>query len=77
MATVTATANYPDNLQAEVRDVLCFELGYQDTIDGQPNPQTKAQFLQQEFNSVFKTWLRNTYKNGKQRQQAITVIDFN
>ncbi len=76
MATVTATANYPDNLQIELRDVLCFELGYQDEIDGSPNPETKAQFLQRTFNSHFKQWLKNTYEQGKRRQQTITGIDF-
>jgi hypothetical protein len=75
MATVTATATYPDALQVEVRDVLCFEFGYQDEIDGSPNPETKAQFLQRQFNTNFKNWLKNTYKQGKLRQQTITELD--
>lgn len=81
MATVTATATYPDNLQTEVRDVLCFELDYKETIDDGngvqiPNPETKAQFLQKEFNKIFRNWLKNTYEQGKRRQQTITGIDF-
>jgi len=76
MATITATANYPDNLQIELRDVLCSELGYQETIDGSPNPESKAQFLQRTFNETFRQWLKNTYEQGKRRQQTITGIDF-
>lgn len=38
------TITIPDAVAARVIDGICGELGYQATINGQPNPQTKAQF---------------------------------
>lgn len=68
MAILTVTVTYPDNKQADLRDTLCLALDYQDTIDGQPNPQTKAQFLNIKCQEVLATWIRNTYKAEKNRQ---------
>ena len=77
MATITVTTTYPDNLQVELRDVLCIEFGYQDIIKGQPNPETKAQFIQRTLNYQFRQFLKSSYEQGKRKQQAITAIDFN
>jgi len=76
MAIVTATANYPDNLQIELRDVLCFKWGYPELINGQPNPQSKSQFIQERINSKLKEYLKAEYEQGKRDQQTITGIDF-
>ena len=54
MAQVTLTI-----ANADVDRVLNALGGYQDLIDGQPNPQTKSQFAQEKII----TWLKNRVKN--------------
>jgi len=66
MATITATATYPDNLQIDLRDTLALRFGYQEIINGEPNPQSKAAFIQQFLNDNFKEYLKNQYRYAKQ-----------
>jgi hypothetical protein len=40
----TLTLDYPNADAIAIRDDLCEYGGYQDTIDGAPNPLTRAQF---------------------------------
>jgi hypothetical protein len=44
MATLTFTFDTGNVPTSEIVDALCATYNYQDTIDGQPNPETKAQF---------------------------------
>lgn len=39
------TINYPDQNAIDIRDTLCAAWGYQDTIDGEPNPESKVTFI--------------------------------
>lgn len=71
MANFTVTIIVPDEKQIDLRDTICSALGYQDTINGQPNPQTKAQFLNVQAADHLKIWLKNTYKTEKERLLAI------
>ena len=48
---------------AGLNDALSIEWGYQATIDGQPNPETKAQFNRRQVGRIIK----ETYKNGKRK----------
>lgn len=45
-------------------DAVCALRGYQSTIDGQPNPQSKQQFfnafLQQELKDYYREWKKRT-----------------
>ncbi|MDO8614612.1 MAG: hypothetical protein Q7T33_02610 [Dehalococcoidia bacterium] len=43
MAQITVTI--PDAQAVRVRDAVCTHYGYQATINGAPNPETKAQFV--------------------------------
>ncbi len=79
MAVFSATINYPDNKQAELRDTIAFELSYPEVVDDGnggtiPNPQSKSQFIQVKANEMLKDWVSNTFKSGKTR---LTVIDTN
>ena len=41
----TLTINFAnDAMNARIRNAFATAYGYQDTIDGEPNPETKAQF---------------------------------
>lgn len=78
MATFSATITYPDNKQVDLRDTICFELGYQATFDDGlggtiPNPQTKTAFIQEKANEHLKYWIQNLYKAGKDRQSLVLV----
>lgn len=53
---------FKDNASKDaVIDAVCVMGGYQDTIDGQPNPQSKQQF----FNERIEQFLRDNYKAAK------------
>lgn len=41
---VDVTITIPDQYASRVIDAYCAVYGYQATIDGQPNPETKAQY---------------------------------
>lgn len=54
MAQITFTI--PDAKMPTVIDA--WSEGYQDTIDGQPNPQTKQQFAKQQMAAMIKVKVR-------------------
>lgn len=56
MAQLTITI--PDAQTARVFDAFAAAYGYQATIDGQPNPQTRAQFARQKVIE----FIKNTVK---------------
>lgn len=68
MATITATATYADSLQVDLRDTLASAFNYQTTINGQPNPETKAAFVQRKLNENFVGYIKRTYKAEKLKQ---------
>jgi hypothetical protein len=54
---------------ADLNDALGVEWGYQETINGQPNPETKQQFNRRQVARI----IREAYRNGKRKilyQQA-------
>jgi hypothetical protein len=46
---MTITINIPDAVSNRVLNGFASAQGYQDTIDGQPNPETKQQFLKRRL----------------------------
>jgi len=74
MATITATATYADNLQVDLRDTLASAWIYQATIDGTPNPESKAQFIQRKLNENFVSYIKRTYKAEKLNQANKTDL---
>lgn len=72
MATqnVVITINTPDNITpAQVVSALCDYWGYQDTVNGQPNPQTKAQFVKGRI-ALF---VKESYKAARAQQDSETA----
>lgn len=45
----TLSISIPDDQAARVRNSFCAQYGYQETINGEPNPETKAQFMKQKI----------------------------
>ena len=56
MATITITI--PDSVVARVVDALGTHYGYQAIIDGAPNPETKARFVQRMIRTHIKNIVR-------------------
>lgn len=51
----TETINFTNNtMNARSRDAFATVYGYQDTIDGAPNPETKAQFRARKIKEYIK-----------------------
>lgn len=75
MATLNLTYSTGSVTLADLNDALANEWGYRATIDGQPNPQTKAEFNKVYLGNV----IREAYRNGKRRvilvQAEATVPD--
>jgi hypothetical protein len=46
------TITIPDAYAAAILDAYCETYGYQATINGQPNPQTKLQFARAHIRSI-------------------------
>ena len=61
MATYTITFSIPDAKATDYLDTLATRLGYQDTIDGSPNPQIKKSFIKDKIY----LYLENEYKAQK------------
>lgn len=68
MANISITI--PDDKVSELLDAFATEYGYQDTIGGQPNPQTKAQFAK----SKLIEFMKSVYKSSKIKAGSATVI---
>lgn len=51
------TFTVPDNLATRVVNAIARIKNYQPTIDGQPNPETKAQFAKRMVREQVKRWV--------------------
>ncbi len=73
MATTPITLNIDNTLLPTAVSALCWKGGYQATINGQPNPQTTAQFAKQQLG----TYVKNAVVDyqAMQAQQAIVAPD--
>lgn len=58
----------PNGKALKLLDYFASHHNYQDTIDGQPNPETKAQFMQRKMDEHIETWLRNIFRTEKERE---------
>lgn len=67
MAEIKLTV--PDAQLDRVRNAFCAVNGYQDTIDGQPNPVSKNQFLKQQLMA----FVKSTVKSYEESQAAKTI----
>ena len=56
MATLSITI--PDSIATRVNNAIATAYGYKETIDGQPNPQTKAQFSKAKVIELIKEIVR-------------------
>lgn len=54
MASISITVADADLTRA--LNAACVYLGYQDTINGSPNPETKAQFVRRRIAETVKLW---------------------
>ena len=63
----------PDNILTRVVNGFCSNYGYQDTIDGIPNPETKQQFLKRKIIEFVKEAARNTEMNAAANAASITA----
>ena len=72
-ADLSLTLTVPDAIKGDVINAFAYTYKYQDTIDGQPNPQTKAQFAKE----IIKQFIREVYKKYKVDTQLNqqTLID--
>lgn len=60
MATYSKTWTYPDGQLNRFRDGVAYGWGYQDTLpDGEPNPETKIQFIDRKLIELFKGLMKN------------------
>ena len=69
-----ATTNIQFTIQdIDLQDYIdAFGADYQETIDGEPNPQTKAQFAKQQAANVLASEVLN-YRKAKQRANLASV----
>ena len=63
MATLNLSFDIGSTTLNELNDGLAIEWGYQVTIDGIPNPETKSNFNRRQIARVIK----EAYKNGKRK----------
>jgi hypothetical protein len=80
MATITAIINIEDAKEVAIRRDMAAALNYPETItDGEgkqiPNPVSKAKYVQQIYNEVFREWFRNTLKAYRQNEASKAVAD--
>jgi hypothetical protein len=64
-AELSLTLTVPDAIKTDVINAFAYAYKYQDTINGQPNPQTKAQFAKE----IIKQFIREVYKKYKVETQ--------
>jgi hypothetical protein len=62
------TITIPEAVAPRVLDAVCGSLGYQDTVDGQPNPETKAQFVRR----MLKQSIRDMVRDYEARQYELS-----
>lgn len=66
----TVTINFAnDAMNARIRNAFATAYGYQNTINGQPNPETKAQFRDRKIKEYIKEVVRSV-----ERQAALAAV---
>lgn len=66
----TVTINFAnDAMNARIRNAFATAYGYQGTINGQPNPETKAQFRDRKIKECIKEVVRSV-----ERQAALAAV---
>lgn len=59
----------------EVVRLVTTYLGYQETIDGEPNPQSRAQFARQKIAEQVAEWARTQRKHEAREAAAAALAD--
>jgi hypothetical protein len=72
MPTISLTISAPDLTRAV--DALSVRWGYQPTIDGQPNPQTKGEFVRQKIGQWVKSEVRSHELAEAQAAVSVTEV---
>ena len=54
MATLQVSFTTADDKVDGIKDDFCAQYGYKATIDGQPNPETKNQFIKRKIGEFIK-----------------------
>lgn len=67
MPTISFTVSA--GTQTELVDALCAEYGYQSTVNGSPNPETRNQFAVRHVREWMKARIR-TYREAQAKAQA-------
>lgn len=68
----TVTINFAnDGMNARIRNAFAAAYGYRDTINGQPNPETKTQFRDRKI----KEFIKDIVKAEERRTALATVPD--
>lgn len=87
MATIQI--DIPNGVLTRVTSGICEKFNYQDTVNGQPNPETKAQFSKRMVALVVKDWvtelelakvdvdLSRTHNITKSSEQARIIGELN
>lgn len=78
MATFTHVWTYPTGSAARVQDGVVYGWGYQDTINGLPNPESKTSFIHRKLNEIFIALIKS-YEAQRDaeiaRAAALTSVD--
>lgn len=64
------TFNIPDAQVSDFVDVMARHFGYQEEIEGQPNPTTRVAYVKQNIARA----MRSTYARAKERQTAEDAV---
>ena len=67
------TINIPDAIAPRVLNGFATHYGYQPTINGEPNPQTKAQFAKAKLIEIIKAAVRATEVQDASNAAATTA----
>lgn len=70
MPTLTFTFDTGSQAIGDIVDAVCQLYGYQDTIDGLPNPQTRAQFAREQV----RQFIISAVKGKQARDLAASIL---
>lgn len=72
----TITINFTnDGMNARIRNAFASAYGYQDTINGQPNPETKAQFRDRKIKEFIKGIVRSEEHKAALAAMPVVTAD--
>jgi len=69
MASITKTYTIPSELVSEMIEV--FSQGYEATVDGEANPQTKNQYASEQFDATVNLAIRRKVVDYRKRSIAV------